>query len=199
MSIVIINTGSANLFSVQVAINRLGYKVNVSNKINDIVSAKKIFLPGVGSAFSIMDFLKKKKLIDVIRQLKQPILGICLGMQLLSIYSEENNNHNMLNIIPYPTIKLNSKNLSLPHIGWNVVHCLRDHLLFNNININSRFYFLHSYCIPINLYTVASVQYGSIFSAAIQKDNFFGVQFHPEKSGKDGEQLLKNFLEIKKI
>ncbi|AEH39660.1 imidazole glycerol-phosphate synthase [Buchnera aphidicola (Cinara tujafilina)] len=196
MSIVIVNTSCANLFSLQVAIKRLGYNALISDHIQDIVNAEKVFFPGVGSAKSVMRVLKNKNLINIIRKLTQPVLGICLGMQLFSRTSAESNHCKMLKIIPDITIKLNSKEYSLPHIGWNQVYYTKNNILFKKINPGTRFYFLHSYCIYISQYTIAFTEHGSCFSSAIQKNNFFGVQFHPEKSGTNGLQLLKNFLEI---
>ncbi|WP_075431714.1 imidazole glycerol phosphate synthase subunit HisH [Buchnera aphidicola] len=196
MSIVIINTGCANLFSVKIAIQRLGYQVLISDNRKDILTAKKIFLPGVGSSTSVMMMLRKKNLIETICQLKQPVLGICLGMQLFSNISLENNRCKMLNIIPDLTVRLHSQKYSLPHIGWNNVYFHKYNILFDGIDSGTRFYFLHSYCIYPTKYTIALTKHGSFFSAAIKKNNFFGVQFHPEKSGINGLQLLKNFLEI---
>ena len=143
-----------------------------------------------------MKMLHKKNLINLICQLQQPVLGICLGMQLFSNLSLENNSCQMLNIIPDLTVRLNSKKHSLPHIGWNNVFFHTYNILFDGIDSGTRFYFLHSYCIYPTTCTVALTKHGSLFSAAIQKNNFFGVQFHPEKSGINGLQLLKNFLEI---
>lgn len=196
MSIVIINTNCANLQSIKIAIKRLGYQVIISDHKRDIIHAKKIFLPGVGSAKAVMQELYKKNLVNLISKLQQPVLGICLGMQLFSKLSEENNNCNMLNLIPYLTVKLNNAQYVVPHIGWNSIEYVKENILFRNISTHARFYFLHSYCIYPNKYTIAVTEHGSLFSAAIQKNNFFGVQFHPEKSGIDGLKLIKNFLEI---
>ncbi|CUR53054.1 imidazole glycerol phosphate synthase subunit HisH [Buchnera aphidicola] len=194
--IIIINTGCANFFSLKNAIQRLKYKVKISSNIQDILMAQKIFLPGVGTMRAAMNYLNLFNLIPIIKNLKVPVLGICLGMQIFFSNSQENGCYSALNIIPESIIKLKSQKLFLPHIGWNIVQFKKNNLLFKNIPFNSRFYFLHSYCSLINQYTLAKTKYGSFFSSAVQKKNFFGVQFHPEKSGKVGEQLLKNFLEI---
>ncbi|QCI23670.1 imidazole glycerol phosphate synthase subunit HisH [Buchnera aphidicola (Macrosiphoniella sanborni)] len=196
MDIVIINTGCANLTSIQVAIQQLGYNPIVTSDPSLIMQSKKIFLPGVGTALSVMNFLYKKNIIDLIPKLKQNILGICLGMQLFCNFSEESNGIDTLGIIQSSVLRLKSNNLPLPHIGWNRIFFNKEHTLFKNIPNYSRFYFVHSYAIPVNKYTLSTTNYGINFSSVIQKDNFFGVQFHPEKSGKIGSQFLKNFLEM---
>ncbi|BAB12822.1 imidazole glycerol phosphate synthase subunit HisH [Buchnera aphidicola str. APS (Acyrthosiphon pisum)] len=196
MYIVIVDTGCANLTSIKVAINNLGYNATITSESSIILKSNKIFLPGVGTASAVMDLLSKKKIINVIRECKQTILGICLGMQLFCASSEESNGVKTIGIIKTPALRLKVNNLSLPHIGWNQITFQKGHALFKNIPNNSRFYFVHSYMVPINKYTLSTTNYGINFSSIIQKDNFFGVQFHPEKSGNIGSQLLKNFLEI---
>lgn len=194
----VIDTGCANLNSVKNAIIKIGYKPKISNSINDIENAEKIILPGVGTVCTAIDTFKKKKIFSSIKNFKKPILGICLGMQLFFKYSEENKNIPLLNIIPKLVYKISGKHVSVPHMGWNTVSfnsC--KHILFKNIPNHSYFYFAHSYVVGIDkLYTISSSVYNTSFSSVIQKNNFFGVQFHPEKSGKFGLQLLKNFLEI---
>ncbi|AEO07924.1 imidazole glycerol phosphate synthase subunit HisH [Buchnera aphidicola] len=196
MNIVIIDTGCANLTSIQVAIKHLGYNSIITDNPSIILKAKKIFLPGVGTAAAVMKVLQKKNIINIIKELKQNVLGICLGMQLFFNFSEESNGIKTLGVMKYPVLRLKDTNLSLPHIGWNQIKFQIAHPLFKNIPNYSRFYFVHSYIVPINEYTLSTTTYGINFSSIIQKNNFFGVQFHPEKSGNIGSQLLKNFLEI---
>ncbi|AHG60266.1 imidazole glycerol phosphate synthase subunit HisH [Buchnera aphidicola] len=196
MDIVIVDTGCANLTSIQVAIKRLGYNSIITSQPSILSKSKKIFLPGVGTASAVMKVLSEKKLINIIRDFKKPILGICLGMQLLCNFSEECQGVKTIGIIPTAVLRLKTNNLPLPHIGWNQIAFDTFHPLFEKISNNSRFYFVHSYIVPINQYTLSTTDYGINFSSVIQKNNFFGVQFHPEKSGHVGSQLLKNFLEM---
>lgn len=196
MSIIIINTGCANISSLRYAIERLGYSVTISVDAYEIKKSKKILLPGIGTAASVMQYLENVKLTNVIKTCKQPILGICLGMQLLSSYSHETNGITMLGIIDYPVCALKSSLLPIPHNGWNTIEICSDNPLFFGIKNFSKFYFLHSYVFHVNKYTLATTHYNINFSSVINKNNFFGVQFHPEKSGYYGAKLLKNFLEI---
>ncbi|XBC40340.1 MAG: imidazole glycerol phosphate synthase subunit HisH [Buchnera aphidicola (Nurudea ibofushi)] len=196
MSVVIINTGCANLSSVKYAIHRLGYNPVISTSRREILRSKKIFFPGVGTAHSAMHALKKLNLLNIIKDVQQPFLGICLGMQLLGSYSEESQGMHTLDIINFPVCALKSEKFPVPHNGWNNVEVCKNNILFNGIKNNSKFYFLHSYVVHVNEYTIAKTAYNICFSAAVNKDNFFGVQFHPEKSGELGLTLLKNFLEI---
>ncbi|STZ62927.1 Imidazole glycerol phosphate synthase subunit HisH [Moraxella lacunata] len=197
MNLVIIDTNCANLTSVKFAIERLGINPIISDNADTILSADKLILPGVGTADFAMNEIKNKNLIEVIRQVKKPLLGICLGMQLLGSYSEEGKDNKIqtLNIINAPTQKLNTQ-LPLPHMGWNQLSILdKNHPLFYGIDEGEFVYFVHSYRMPVGDNTLATCDYGEKFSAIIGKDNFFGMQFHPEKSGKVGEKLLKNFVE----
>lgn len=196
MTITIIDTSCANIFSLKYAIERLGYNVLITKNKNDILKSTKIFLPGVGTAFSVMTILNQLELVDVIKKCVQPVLGICLGMQLLCSFSDETNGVKMLNIIDVPVHFLKSNILPIPHNGWNNVCVCKYNPLFYGIENNSRFYFLHSYALHDNIYTIAKTLYSIYFSSAVQYKNFFGVQFHPEKSGLVGAQLLKNFLEM---
>ncbi|CAL4319235.1 Imidazole glycerol phosphate synthase subunit HisH [Buchnera aphidicola (Protaphis terricola)] len=197
MKIVILNTKCSNLTSIKIAIKRLGYHSIITSDPNLVLTAKKIILPGIGTAAAVMKILHQKNLVDIIKNLKQPVLGICLGMQLFCTFSEECSGTNTIGVLNHCSSKLlQVPNLSLPHVGWNNIFFKTNNLLFKNIKKESRFYFLHSYIIPVNRYTIATSYYGIPFSSVIQKDNFFGVQFHPEKSGNTGSQLLKNFLEI---
>ncbi|CAL4318996.1 Imidazole glycerol phosphate synthase subunit HisH [Buchnera aphidicola (Neophyllaphis podocarpi)] len=196
MNIVLLDTGCANLSSVKWAIHKLGYNVTISKDINVILNSHKILLPGVGTPSSAMEELNKNNLISILKSYKNPILGICLGMQIMGKVSYESVEINNLNIFDINVRRLDSKNFVLPHIGWNKVNYYTNNILFKGIKPNSWFYFLHSYAMPLNKYTIADCYYGSFFSAAVQKDNYFGVQFHPEKSGNNGSKLLKNFIEI---
>ncbi|VFP84838.1 Imidazole glycerol phosphate synthase subunit HisH [Buchnera aphidicola (Cinara splendens)] len=196
MSIVIINTGFSNLYSIRSAIRRVGYTSSITNSIHDIKVADKIFLPGIGTASSAIKMLTQNHLLSFIKKTNQPILGICLGMQLLGKYSYEGKKCILLNKISSSIKKLPNKHYSVPHIGWNTVHYTNSHILFKNIDNNTRFYFLHSYYMDINPYTISTSIHGLQFCSSVAVQNFFGVQFHPEKSGCAGEQLIKNFLEI---
>ncbi|WP_424405299.1 imidazole glycerol phosphate synthase subunit HisH [Pasteurella sp. PK-2025] len=190
----IINTRCANLSSVKFAFDRLGYHAEITDNIEKIQSADKLILPGVGTASAAMKNLAELGLIDTIRNLKQPVLGICLGMQLMTEYSEEGNVE-LLKLMSGRTEKLPVCDLPLPHMGWNKVHYAADHPLFSGIEQDSYFYFVHSYGVLPNPHTIATCDYGVPFSAVIQHNNFYGVQFHPERSGKAGEKLLRNFVE----
>lgn len=197
MNIVIIDTGCANLTSIQVAIKRIGYTSVITSNIDLILKAQKIFLPGVGNAATVMKILHKKNLINTIKNLKHPTLGICLGMQIFCDFSEECIGTETIGIFKNCSAHLlKTTNFPLPHIGWNNISFDDSQPLFKNINKNSRFYFVHSYIVSLNKYTLATSNYEVSFSAVMQKKNFFGVQFHPEKSGSVGAQLLKNFLEM---
>ncbi len=195
---VIIDTGCANLSSVRFAFERLNANVLVSADFDVIRSAARVVLPGVGTAGAAMDALKQKHLIELIKSLTQPVMGVCLGMQMLASLSNEHGgrseqNITCLGLVPTDIGDLDSKGMPLPHMGWNQIE-LSDHPLFVGIENGSYVYFVHSYRAPISEYTLASSTYGESFSAAIGKGNFFGVQFHPEKSAKVGAQILQNFL-----
>lgn len=198
--IVIIDTGCANLSSVKFAIERLGYEVTVSKDPAILAQADKLFLPGVGTAKEAMANLIERNLIDPIKNLTQPVLGICLGMQMLATASEEGFGEQAeiqtLGIIEGKVQKMDVSPLRSPHMGWNQVTPKSDEPLFKGIPAGSYFYFVHSYALPVNDNTIASCDYGAPFTAAVNKDNFYGVQFHPERSGKAGAQLIKNFLEL---
>lgn len=194
MNITIIDTGCANLSSVKFAFDRLGIATDISRDLEKIQSADKLLLPGVGTAFAAMRNLEDRNLIEVIQHATQPMLGICLGMQLMTEYSTEGD-LNTLKLIDCRTQLLPNTGLPLPHMGWNQVQYTTDHPLFANIEQNSHFYFVHSYAVLPNTHTIATCEYGVAFSAALHHNNFYGVQFHPERSGKNGAQLLKNFVE----
>lgn len=193
-NLTIIDTGCANLSSVKFAFDRLGIQAEISRDLNKIQSADKLLLPGVGTAQAAMRILHDRHLIETIQNATQPVLGICLGMQLMTEFSEEGNVPT-LNLMRGKTELIPNTGLPLPHMGWNKVRYQADHPLFKDIEQNSHFYFVHSYAVLPNATTIATSDYGVPFSAAIQRGNFYGVQFHPERSGKAGAQLLKNFVE----
>lgn len=192
-NIVIIDYGAGNLQSVLFALERIGVEATVSNNKKMIEEADKVIFPGVGHAKTAMRQLEKYDLIKLIPSLSQPVLGICLGMQLLCEFSEEGNTKG-LGVFPL-TVKEFKQSPKVPHMGWNTIRELKGNL-FNNVKNDDYGYYVHSYYVPLNDYTIARTDYGEFFSGAIQKDNFYACQFHPEKSGKVGEQILKNFLNI---
>lgn len=196
MNVVILDTGCANLNSVKSAISRHGYTPVVSRDPEVVLRADKLFLPGVGTAQAAMDQLRERELIEVIKACTQPVLGICLGMQLLGRFSEENKGVDLLGIIDEAVPAIPDTGLPLPHMGWNQVYAKAGNRLFQGIKEGAYFYFVHNYAMPVTSSTIARCNYGEPFTAAVQKDNFYGVQFHPERSGAAGAQLLKNFLEM---
>lgn len=190
----IIDTGCANLSSVKFAFDRLGIQAEISRDLAKISSADKLLLPGVGTAIAAMKNLQDRQLIETIQNATQPMLGICLGMQLMTEFSTEGN-VDTLRLMSGKTELIPNTGLPLPHMGWNRVRYAADHPLFAGIEQDSHFYFVHSYAVLPNENTIATSNYGVDFSAAIASKNFYGVQFHPERSGKNGAQLLKNFVE----
>jgi glutamine amidotransferase len=194
MEIVIIKYNAGNIRSVLFALERLGLTAVVTDDPSLIRKADKVIFPGVGEASSAMSYLQEHGLDHVIRSLRQPVLGICLGMQLLCDFSEENQT-DCLGIIKQPIKQFPQLGLKIPQIGWNDIYGLKGPL-FNQIADHSYVYFVHGYYAPLSEYTLASVQYMIQYSAALQKDNFFAVQFHPEKSGDVGQQILTNFLRL---
>jgi len=192
----IVNYGAGNIFSLTAALERQNISYGMINTEADLDKYSHIIIPGVGHAGAAMKKLEQTGLVDTIKALKKPVLGICVGMQLITQHSEEGD-ANLLNIIPLNT-KLFNRDLGIkiPHMGWNNVE-FQNNPLFEGVNLDTQFYFVHSYFIEYNpTFDIASVNYGNKFSAAIQKDNFYGVQFHPEKSGEAGERLLKNFSNL---
>ena len=199
MNVVILDTGCANLNSVKSAIGRHGYEPVVSRDPEVVLRADKLFLPGVGTAQAAMDQLRDRDLIDLIKACTQPVLGICLGMQLLGKRSEENNGVDLLGIIEEEVPKMTDHGLPLPHMGWNRVYpedTPHARLLFRGIEAGDWFYFVHSYAMPTGACTTARCTYGEEFTAAAAHENFMGVQFHPERSGRAGARLIANFLGI---
>ncbi|MFC4279624.1 imidazole glycerol phosphate synthase subunit HisH [Thalassotalea piscium] len=196
---VIVDTGCANLSSVQFAVERLGFNVIVTDDIELIKAADKVILPGVGSARHAMENIRSKGLVETLQQLTQPVLGFCLGMQLMARSSVEgatNQPIECLGLIPTDIVALNANNLRLPHMGWNTLINVNNHPVFNNIDVGDYFYFVHSFAAPVSEFTVASCEYGTKFSAAIAKDNFIGCQFHPERSSELGSKIINNFLNL---
>lgn len=193
--IVIVDSGGANLVSITSAVSRLGYEVIVSSAIQDIEQASHIILPGVGSAEIIMRRLNSLGLVEVLKTVTKPVLGICVGMQVLFEFSEEGMT-TCLGILSGMVKKIRAATpLCLPHMGWNTVKICAFSKLMQNIPQHAYVYFVHNFSAPVSCYTIAETFYGSPFSAVVQYRNFMGVQFHPERSGAVGSQLLKNFLE----
>ena len=193
MKVVIVKYNSGNSCSVAFALERIGVSALITAEIDEIKTADKIIFPGVGEASSAMNFLREQKLDKVIVDLKQPVLGICLGMQLLCDKSEEGNT-NCLGIFKQNVLKFSDEN-KVPQIGWNNISNLNS-ALFVNVKETEYMYFVHGYYVEKSEYTIAQANYGIEYSAALNKNNFFGVQFHPEKSSNAGEQILKNFLDL---
>ena len=191
--IAIINYGAGNVKSVKFALDRIGVDSILTNNTEEILSADKVIFPGVGEASSAMMELKKYKLDQLIPTLKQPVLGICLGMQLMCDYSEESNT-DCMGIFPVKVERFRTE-LKIPQVGWNTISNLETDL-FKSVEEDSYTYFVHSFYIPENDYSIAETKYDKVFSSAIKKDNFYATQFHPEKSGDIGEQILKNFINL---
>lgn len=193
----IVNYGAGNIFSLTAALERQGLQYGMVNTEADLDLYSHIIIPGVGHAGTAMQKLENTGLVSAIKTLKKPVLGICVGMQLLTEHSEEGD-ATLLNIAPIQTKLFDKKwNIKIPHMGWNNVSH-QNNSLFKGVDNGTQFYFVHSYFIEYNpKFDIATAEYGTKFSAAIQKDNFYGVQFHPEKSGEAGEKLLKNFSNIK--
>jgi glutamine amidotransferase len=194
MKLAIITYNAGNIQSVLNAMERLGVDAAVTDDHDKIKQADKVIFPGVGEASSAMKSLKENQLDQVIKELRQPVLGICVGMQLLCNYSEENQT-DCLGIIPITVkkFKAGSQKLKVPQVGWNNIYNLRSSL-FKDIPENSFVYHVHSYYADNNQYTIANCNYGIEYAAAISKDNFYGVQFHTEKSSEIGDRILKNFI-----
>jgi len=195
MSLAIIKYNAGNIQSVLNALERLGVNAEVTDDPEKIGSADKVIFPGVGEASSAMRSLKENDLDKVIKVLGQPVLGICVGMQLLCEHSEENDTA-CLGIVPVKVRKFDGKlKLKVPQVGWNNIFGLRSPL-FKNVPDKSYIYNVHSYYAEDSPYTIAKCEYGLQYAAAIKKDNFYGVQFHTEKSAEVGDQIIKNFLEL---
>lgn len=198
MNVTIIKYNAGNIQSVLFALKRIGVEAPVTDDPALIRKADKVIFPGVGEASTAMRYLKERELDQLIVSLQQPVLGICLGMQLLCSYSEENDTQ-CLGIFENTIVKRfvpRNSDLKVPQIGWNTIQELRSPL-FNNIQkVNNYVYFVHSYYAGLSDYTIAQTHYINDYSSALQKNNFYGVQFHPEKSAVVGETILKNFLSL---
>ena len=202
MKVAVIDYNAGNIFSVILALKRLGVEPILTNDVEEIKSADKIIFPGQGEASSAMRSLRAANLDKLIPTLTQPFFGVCIGMQLLCSHSEENNTP-CLNVMPERVLRFPSHaGIKIPHVGWNTVQhysskVSQSDTIFNAITDESYFYFVHSYYVEIGDYTTVSCDYGLPFSACMQKDNFYAAQFHPEKSGDAGEALIKQFLSVK--
>lgn len=193
----IVYYGAGNIFSLTAALDRLHLKYGMIRTAEDFEKYDRYIIPGVGHAGSAMKKLEQTGLVPAILKLDKPVLGICVGMQLLTEFSEEGNS-TLTGIIPLQTRLFDDElDIKIPHTGWNRVNPSLESVLFTGITAGAHFYFVHSYFIEFNSkFTIALAEYGIKFSAVIQKNNFYGVQFHPEKSGPTGEQLLKNFAHL---
>jgi glutamine amidotransferase len=196
MKVVIIQYNAGNIQSVLYALSRIGVEAVVTDAAAAIRAADKVIFPGVGEASSAMQYLKARGMDVLIRSLQQPLLGICLGMQLMCTHSEENDT-DCLGIFDESVRKFQpgDTGLKVPQIGWNGVRDLRSPL-FEGIDAGAYYYFVHGYYAALGAHTIATADYVQPYSAALHKDNFYGVQFHPEKSAAVGEQLLKNFITL---
>lgn len=191
--IVIIDYGAGNIQSIKFAIKRLGYEAVLSNDAKEIMGADKVIFPGVGEAGSAMRMLKSTGLDKIIPEIKQPVLGICLGMQLMCNYSEEGDTQGLA--IFDAEVKRFKNSVKVPQIGWNQITNLETQL-FEGVEDGEYVYLVHSYYVPECEDEIARTEYGVNYSCALHRDNFYGVQFHPEKSSITGEQILKNFLNL---
>ena len=194
--VAIIDSIGSNLASLKFALDRIKVNFIVTNEVKRIRNSSHIILPGVGAARNAMNKLSQHEIIETITTLSQPTLGICLGMQIFMEHSEEDDT-SCLGVFG-DSCKLfeNQENYPVPHIGWNTIELESSSNLSKGINSGTHFYFVHSYYVPLNSQTIASTTYSRKFSSIIQKDNFVGTQFHPEKSGEQGSILLKNFTNL---
>lgn len=193
MKVAIIQYNAGNVLSVQLALARLGVDTQLTNDVQKIKSADKVIFPGVGEASSAMRYLESKRLDEVLPRLNQPVLGICLGLQLMCSHSEENDTRG-LGIFPH-AVRRFKPTLKVPHIGWNTMTSVNSKL-FAGLGKEPYLYFLHGYFADLGENTTATTEYIQPFSAALEKSNFYAVQFHPEKSGDIGSRILKNFIEL---
>lgn len=199
MKLSIVKYNAGNIQSVLYALERIGVAAQVTDDHEVLLGSDKVIFPGVGEASSAMRYLKERGLDQVICRLRQPVLGICLGMQLMCRYSEENNT-DCLGLFDEPVLKFSNDTVKstpfkIPQIGWNTIYDLKTDL-FKGIKEASYCYFVHGYYAALGAHTIASTDYIQPYSSALHRDNFYGVQFHPEKSAAIGEQIIKNFLEL---
>jgi glutamine amidotransferase len=195
MEIAIIKYNAGNVASVMYALDRIGQKYKWTDDPEEIKKADKVIFPGVGEASTAMAHLKEKGLDTLIKGLKQPVLATCIGMQLLCKHSEEGNT-NCIGVFDVEVKKFQSKDLKIPHVGWNSIKPKGENPLMKGLKEEEFVYFVHSFYAPVNAYTTAVCEYVQPFSAMLHKDNFYAAQFHAEISGKAGEQILKNFLAL---
>ena len=198
MTVAIIKYNAGNIFSVLYALKRIGVEAIVTDNFDTIRSADKVIFPGVGEASSAMSYLKEKGLDKLIKSLKQPVLGICIGLQLMCNSSEEGNAECM-GIFDVNVKKFDNSDcpkMKIPHMGWNNITASTSNQLVTEKQDGEYAYFVHSYYAPVCKHTISQCDYLTPFSAALQKDNFYATQFHPEKSGDLGEQILKNFIAL---
>ena len=193
MSVVILQYNAGNNFSVQSALNRLGVDSEVTAEPEKLLAADRVIIPGVGEASSAMRSLRESGLVDVVRNLKQPVLGICLGLQIFCQHSEENDTA-CLGIFD-EKVKKFTRPRKIPHMGWNRVVDLKGPL-FKGLSEGAQFYFVHSFYAELGEETDAVTDYEELFSASLSKDNFYAVQFHPEKSAAAGSKVIENFLQL---
>jgi glutamine amidotransferase len=191
--IAILKYNAGNIKSVQNALTRLGYKSIITDNPSELINAEKVIFPGVGEAGTAMDYLKERGLDQTIKSLTQPVLGICLGLQLMCRFSEEGETK-CLGIFD-TDVRLFPPVDKIPHIGWNNCLTMKGDL-FKGLSLNDNLYYVHSYYAEISLFTLATCDYIIPFSSAMQKENFYATQFHPEKSAETGEKILRNFLEL---
>jgi imidazole glycerol-phosphate synthase subunit HisH len=194
VKIAIVKYNAGNTASVVNALDRLGAETVITDDPEILTAADKVIFPGVGEASSAMNHLRERRLTGIIKSLRQPVLGICLGMQLLCASSEENDAE-CLGVFPYRVRRFGSNGTRQLHTGWNTIGNLRSPL-FDGIDKGEHFYFVHGYFVESGDETTATCEYGEVFSAAIQQANFYAVQFHPEKSGISGQKILENFLTL---
>ncbi len=194
MKLAIIKYNAGNIQSVSFALERLGVDFTITDNAEEIMKADKVLFPGVGEASTTMQYLRDKKLDQLVPSLKQPVLGICLGMQLMCRYSEENNTTCMGIFDEEVKLFVPKDDLKVPHMGWNNV--VKANGWLDPAIENQYAYFVHSYYVPVNAYTSAVTEYITPFSSAMHRDNFYAAQFHPEKSAKAGELVLKSFLKV---
>lgn len=194
MRVAIVKYNAGNVCSVANALERIGVRYILSDEPRDLLSADRVIFPGVGEASTAIAYLRERGLDETLRRIQAPLLGICLGMQLLCESSDEND-ASCLGILP-GRVERFTQALKVPHMGWSKIE-MSDHPLFAGIRQQSYLYFVHSYRLAVGQDTIATCSYAENFSAAVARENFMGVQFHPEKSAEVGQKLLKNFMEIR--
>lgn len=196
MKIAVVKYNAGNIYSVIHALQRLGVTPVLTDNPNELMAADKVIFPGQGEASTAMQYLKQHRLDSVIKDLKQPILGICIGQQLMCRHSEEGN-VDTLGIFDVPVLRFKPSchEEKVPHMGWNQLEQLKSSLM-HHIEEGEYVYFVHSYYVPVCEHTIATTQYITPYSAALHRDNFYATQFHPEKSGSVGERIIQNFLDL---